>query len=155
MDHDVQVIALMVPRAGGEVLTASEHGYGKKTAVEEFPLRGRGGQGVIAMQCTERNGPLAGAVQVFEGDDVMLISNRGTLVRTRSSEISSLGRNTQGVMLIRLADDEVLVGIARIEEPDEEVFATQEESAGAQTDPPEATTDDAHNATADDAGSDA
>ena len=155
MDHDAQVIALMVPRAGGEVLTASEHGYGKKTAVEEFPLRGRGGQGVIAMQCTERNGPLAGAVQVFEGDDVMLISNRGTLVRTRSSEISSLGRNTQGVMLIRLADDEVLVGIARIEEPDEEVFATQEESAGAQTDPPEATTDDAHNATADDAGSDA
>lgn len=155
MDHDVQVIALMVPRAGGEVLTASEHGYGKKTAVEEFPLRGRGGQGVIAMQCTERNGPLAGAVQVFEGDDVMLISNRGTLVRTRSSEISSLGRNTQGVMLIRLADDEVLVGIARIEEPDEEVFATQEESAGAQTDPPEATTDDAHNAAADDAGSDA
>jgi len=120
MDDAVRVIALMVPQEGGQVLTASEHGYGKKTSVDEFPLRGRGGQGVIAMQCTERNGQLAGAVQVFDGDDVMLISNRGTLVRTRSGEISSLGRNTQGVMLIRLADDEALVGIARIEEPEED-----------------------------------
>ena len=120
MDEAVRVIALMVPQEGGQVLTASEHGYGKKTSVDEFPLRGRGGQGVIAMQCTERNGQLAGAVQVFDGDDVMLISNRGTLVRTRSGEISSLGRNTQGVMLIRLADDEALVGIARIEEPEED-----------------------------------
>ncbi|MBP0048482.1 DNA gyrase subunit A [Marinobacterium sp. AK62] len=119
MDDDVRVISLMVPQAGGEVLTASENGYGKKTPVDEFPLRGRGGQGVIAMQCTERNGQLAGAVQVFDGDDVMLISNRGTLVRTRSGEISSLGRNTQGVMLIRLAEEEALVGIARIEEPEE------------------------------------
>ncbi|GAA0702807.1 DNA topoisomerase (ATP-hydrolyzing) subunit A [Marinobacterium maritimum] len=119
MDEDARVISLIVPQEGGEVLTASEHGYGKKTRVDEFPLRGRGGQGVIAMQCTDRNGQLAGAVQVFEGDDVMLISDRGTLVRTRSGEISSLGRNTQGVMLIRLADEEALVGIARIEEPEE------------------------------------
>ena len=136
MDDEVRVISLMVPQEGGEVLTASEHGYGKKTRIEEFPLRGRGGQGVIAMQCTERNGQLAGAVQIFDGDDVMLISNRGTLVRTRSSEISSLGRNTQGVMLIRLADEEALVGIARIEEPDEDeadeggvVVATAEPTA--------------------------
>ncbi len=120
MDEDARVISLIVPQEGGEVLTASEHGYGKKTRVDEFPLRGRGGQGVIAMQCTDRNGQLAGAVQVFEGDDVMLISDRGTLVRTRSGEISSLGRNTQGVMLIRLAEEEALVGIARIEEPEEE-----------------------------------
>ncbi len=120
MDDDARVIALIVPQEGGEVLTASENGYGKKTCVTEFPLRGRGGQGVIAMQCTERNGQLAGAVQVLDGDDVMLISNRGTLVRTRCAEISSLGRNTQGVMLIRLADEEALVGIARIEEPEEE-----------------------------------
>jgi DNA gyrase subunit A len=72
------------------------------------------------MQCTERNGDLAGAVQVFEGDDVMLISDRGTLVRTRTSEISVLGRNTQGVMLIRLSEGEKLSGLARIEEPDED-----------------------------------
>ncbi|MBA4502502.1 DNA gyrase subunit A [Marinobacterium marinum] len=120
MDAEVNVIALIVPQEGGEVLTASEHGYGKKTRVDEFPLRGRGGQGVIAMQCTDRNGQLAGAVQVFEGDDVMLISDRGTLVRTRSGEISSLGRNTQGVMLIRLVEEEALVGIARIEEPEDD-----------------------------------
>lgn len=129
MDENARVIALIVPQNGGEVLTASEHGYGKKTCVEEFPLRGRGGQGVIAMQCTERNGQLAGAVQVFDGDDVMLISDRGTLVRTRCGEISSLGRNTQGVMLIRLAEDEALVGIARIEEPEEEETDTEEAEA--------------------------
>lgn len=144
MEEDARVISLIVPQEGGEVLTASEHGYGKKTRVDEFPLRGRGGQGVIAMQCTDRNGQLAGAVQVFDGDDVMLISNRGTLVRTRSSEISSLGRNTQGVMLIRLAEEEALVGIARIEEPEEdesedaevegaEVEATEIESAAAES----------------------
>ncbi|WP_036234370.1 DNA gyrase subunit A [Marinobacterium litorale] len=120
MDDDTSVIALIIPREGGRVLTASVHGYGKQTAVDDFPLRGRGGQGVIAMQCTERNGDLAGAVQVLEGDDVMLISDRGTLVRTRGDEISVLGRNTQGVMLIRLAEGEKLSGLARIEEPDEE-----------------------------------
>jgi DNA gyrase subunit A len=70
------------------------------------------------MQCTDRNGNLAGAVQVFEGDDVMLISDQGTMVRTRTSEISVLGRNTQGVMLIRVAGDENLVSLARIEEPE-------------------------------------
>lgn len=155
MEEDARVISLIVPQEGGEVLTASEHGYGKKTRVDEFPLRGRGGQGVIAMQCTDRNGQLAGAVQVFDGDDVMLISNRGTLVRTRSSEISSLGRNTQGVMLIRLAEEEALVGIARIEEPEEdesegaevegaEVEATEIESAEAEsTDAGAATESDA------------
>ena len=150
MEENARVISLIVPQEGGEVLTASEHGYGKKTRVDEFPLRGRGGQGVIAMQCTDRNGQLAGAVQVFDGDDVMLISNRGTLVRTRSSEISSLGRNTQGVMLIRLAEEEALVGIARIEEPEEdesegaEVEGTEVESAEAEsTDAGAATESDA------------
>lgn len=120
MPESASVISLMIPQVGGKVLTASEKGFGKQTAVEDFPLRGRGGQGVIAMQCTDRNGSLAGAVQVFSGDGVMLISNRGTLVRTRTEEISVLGRNTQGVMLIRLSEDEKLVGLARIEEPEDE-----------------------------------
>ncbi len=146
MEEDARVISLIVPQEGGEVLTASEHGYGKKTRVDEFPLRGRGGQGVIAMQCTDRNGQLAGAVQVFDGDDVMLISNRGTLVRTRSSEISSLGRNTQGVMLIRLAEEEALVGIARIEEPEED------ESEGAEVEGAEVESTEAGAATESDAG---
>ncbi|MGB0662279.1 MAG: DNA gyrase subunit A [Pontibacterium sp.] len=118
MPDDVKVISLIIPQEGGAVLSASENGYGKKTAIDEFPVKGRGGQGVIAQQCSERNGGLAGAVQVFSGDDVMLISDQGTLVRTPADEISSLGRNTQGVTLIRVADDEHLVGIARIEEPE-------------------------------------
>lgn len=116
---DGQVISLIIPQEGGRVLTTSINGFGKQTAIEDFPTYGRGGQGVIAMQCTERNGELIGAVQMFEGDDVMLISDQGTLVRTRSDEISVLGRNTQGVRVIRVAEDENLVGVARIEEPEE------------------------------------
>ena len=123
---DAQVIALIIPQEGGRILTTSVNGYGKQTLVEDFPTYGRGGQGVIAMQCTERNGDLAGAVQMFEGDDVMLISDQGTLVRTRSDEISVLGRNTQGVRVIRIAEDESLVGLARIEEPDNDELDEQE-----------------------------
>ena len=136
LDGTANVIALIIPQEGGMVLTASENGYGKKTAASEFPLRGRGGMGVIAMQCTERNGDLAGAVQVLDGDDVMLISDMGTMVRTRTSEISELGRNTQGVRLIRVAEGEKLIGIARIEEPeeDESEAAEGESQEGASTD---------------------
>ena len=119
MADENRVIALIIPQENGVILTASVNGYGKRTAIDEFPVKGRGGQGVIAQQWSERNGDLAGAVQVFEGDDVMLISDQGTLVRTRTEEISELGRNTQGVTLIRVAEDESLVGLARIEEPEE------------------------------------
>ena len=140
LDGTANVIALIIPQEDGMVLTASENGYGKKTAASEFPLRGRGGMGVIAMQCTERNGELAGAVQVLDGDDVMLISDMGTMVRTRTSEISELGRNTQGVRLIRVAEGEKLIGIARIEEPEEdESEAIEGEAAdGAASDAPQA-----------------
>lgn len=132
MDEGVKVISLIIPQEGGQILTASENGYGKKTAIDDFPVKGRGGQGVIAQQCSDRNGALAGAVQVFAGDDVMLISDQGTLVRTRGDEISELGRNTQGVTLIRVGDEERLVSIARIEEPDEEENLV-EDGAGEQT----------------------
>lgn len=129
--EDAHVIALIIPQESGRILTTSIKGFGKQTLVEDFPTYGRGGQGVIAMQCTERNGELAGAVQMFEGDDVMLISDKGTLVRTRSEEISVLGRNTQGVRVIRIADDESLVGLARIEEPDsDEIEGEELEAAG-------------------------
>ncbi len=120
MDDGIKVISLIIPKENGKILTASENGFGKKTAVEDFPVKGRGGQGVIAQQCSDRNGALAGAVQVFSGDDVMLISDQGTLVRTGCDDISELGRNTQGVTLIRVNNDERLVSVARIEEPDEE-----------------------------------
>ncbi|WP_394169490.1 DNA gyrase subunit A [Saccharospirillum alexandrii] len=114
------VISLIIPQAGGTIITASERGYGKRTDISEFPTKGRGTQGVIAMVTSERNGALVGAKQVFDGDEVMLISDQGTLVRTSVEGISVLSRNTQGVTLIRLADDEHLVSIERIEEPAED-----------------------------------
>ncbi|MDC8805548.1 DNA gyrase subunit A [Halomonas pacifica] len=106
---------------GGQIyiLTASENGYGKRTRLEEFPLRGRGGQGVIAMQTSERNGSLVAAMQVYSADEMMLITDRGTLVRTRVEEVSTTSRNTQGVMLIRLGEGEQLVKTVRVDEPEE------------------------------------
>jgi len=109
-----RVIALIIPQQDGYVLTATERGYGKRTAIADFPVKGRGTQGVIAQQTTDRNGPLVGAVQVFAADDVMLISDQGTLVRTGIDEISVMGRNTQGVRLISLRGDEKLTGVERI-----------------------------------------
>lgn len=111
-----RVISLIIPVQGGYILTASEHGYGKRTLVSDFPVKGRGAQGVIAMQTSDRNGQLVGASQVFAGDEVMLISNMGTLVRTAADEISELGRNTQGVRLINLKGEEQLNSVERIEE---------------------------------------
>lgn len=113
---DQRVISLIIPVHGGYILTASEHGYGKRTPVSDFPVKGRGAQGVIAMQTSDRNGQLVGASQVFAGDEVMLISNMGTLVRTAADEISELGRNTQGVRLINLKGEEQLNSVERIEE---------------------------------------
>ena len=112
-----QIISMLIPEAGAQILTASERGYGKRTAMDEYPRRGRGGQGVIAMVINERNGKLVGAVQVQDGEEIMLISDQGTLVRTRVDEVSSLSRNTQGVTLIKLAKDETLVGLERVQEP--------------------------------------
>jgi DNA gyrase subunit A len=119
MDEGQRAIAMIIPQEGGCVLTVSENGYGKRTLVEDFPAKGRGNRGVIAMAMSERNGPLVGAVQVFEGDDLMLISDQGTLVRTRTDEVSILSRNTQGVRVIRLKEDEHLVGVQRVDEEDE------------------------------------
>ncbi|RJX77761.1 DNA gyrase subunit A [Pseudomonas sp. LS-2] len=114
-----KLISMLIPEEGSEILTASERGYGKRTAITEFPEYKRGGQGVIAMVSNERNGRLVGAVQVQDGEEIMLISDQGTLVRTRVDEVSSLGRNTQGVTLIKLAKDEKLVGLERVQEPSE------------------------------------
>ena len=109
-----QVIALIVV-GEGTVLTATENGYGKRTPVADYPRRGRGGQGVISIQTTERNGRVVGAVQVEDDYDIMLITDGGTLVRTPVEGISVVGRNTQGVTLIRLQGSEKLTGIEKIE----------------------------------------
>ena len=97
----------------------TENGYGKRTENAEFPAKGRGGKGVIAMSTSERNGSLVGAVQVWDTDEMMLISNQGTAVRTRVEEVSLLGRNTQGVRVIRTRDGEALVSVSRIVEDDD------------------------------------
>ena len=109
-----EVIALNIV-GEGMVLSATENGFGKRTAIEDFPVQGRGGQGVIAIQTTERNGRTVGALQVMDDDEVMLISSGGTLVRTPVDDISIIGRNTQGVTLIRVEEGQRLVGLARIE----------------------------------------
>ncbi|HZX69248.1 MAG TPA: DNA gyrase subunit A [Rhodanobacter sp.] len=114
LTKDAHVVSLIVA-AEGDILTATERGYGKRTELAEFTRKGRGTQGVIGIQCSERNGALVGAVQVTEAHELMLISNQGTLVRTRVAEVSQLGRNTQGVTLIKLPADEVLVSVMRLQ----------------------------------------
>ena len=111
-----KVLSMIIPADNGYALTVSASGYGKRTKLTEFPTKGRGGKGMIAMQASKRNGPLVGVVQLFDRDEIMLISDQGTMVRTRCDEISVLGRNTQGVRVIRLRDQEIMVGLARVEE---------------------------------------
>ena len=113
-----RLISLIVPQADSTILTVSEKGYGKRTDTAEFPCKGRGTKGVIAMATNAKNGPLVGAVQVSASDEIMLISDQGTAVRTRVEEISTLGRNTQGVRVIKTRDDEKLVRLSRIVEDD-------------------------------------
>jgi DNA gyrase subunit A len=120
-----QVVSMIVAYEhadGGvcDVLTATERGYGKRTPLSDFPRKGRGTQGVIATQCSERNGALVAALATGGRHDLMLISDKGTLVRTRVAEVSQVGRNTQGVTLIRLPDDEKLVGVVKIEHEDDD-----------------------------------
>ena len=123
---DHRVISMVIPQLDGFLLTVCDNGYGKRTKVDEFPTKGRGGKGMIAIQASERNGPLVGATQLFSGDEIMLISDQGTMVRTRGDEVSVVGRNTQGVRIIRLKENESLVSLARIAEPEEDDFIESE-----------------------------
>ncbi len=133
-----EVRSLIVLDGDGDILTASEHGYGKRTPVEDYPKKGRGTQGVIALQTTERNGRLVGAIQLSEHHEVLLISDGGTLVRTRASEIAQVGRNTQGVTLIRLGEGESLQAIERVDASleDEGDAASDEVQASGEAAPP-------------------
>jgi DNA gyrase subunit A len=128
------VVSMLVTGDGEEdVLLATAHGYGKRTPLSEFPRHKRGGQGVIGIQTSERNGELVAALVVADQDDVMMTSNSGTLVRTSAAEISRVGRNTQGVTLIRLGDQEQLIGVARApadEEGDDDAEANVVIDAG-------------------------
>ncbi len=129
-----RVISLIIPKAEGVLLMASENGYGKRTPVDQFSVIGRGGQGVICMKRSDRNCALVGVTDVGEGFEVILISDQGTLVRTRVDEVSSQGRNTQGVRLINLGEGEALVGLASFEEPELEDILLDEAGDNATSD---------------------
>lgn len=113
-DH---VVSLIVPHGNSSILTVTRQGYGKRTAQDKYPTRSRATYGVISIKVSKRNGEVVGAVQVDECDQIMIITDTGTLVRTRVSEISIVGRNTQGVILIRVAENEQVVGLQRVAEP--------------------------------------
>lgn len=114
--NDEKVIALIVPEKEGAVLTATENGFGKRSDINDYRISGRGGLGVISIQVNERNGKVVGAIFAMDSDEIMLITDQGTMVRMRADEISVIGRNTQGVKLINRSGDEKLSGVARIEE---------------------------------------
>ena len=143
LEEGQKVVSLIVPKNDGAILTATENGFGKRTALEEYPAKSRGTKGVVSIKVSERNGKVVGATQVLDGDELMLITNGGTLVRTRASEVSMVGRNTQGVRLIRTGEDELVVGLQRIDEveEDENAVVVDAENAEAATEAPATPTD--------------
>jgi DNA gyrase subunit A len=122
---DDVVVSMVVVEGEGEILTASENGFGKRTAISAYPKKGRGTQGVIAIQSSERNGKLVGAIQLTEQHEILLISDQGTMVRTRASEVSQVGRNAQGVTLMRVAEDEKLMAIESLDIIEDESDETE------------------------------
>jgi DNA gyrase subunit A len=112
-----------------QILIACANGYGKRTPVSKFTLRRRGGQGVVAIHTTERNGELVAAVSATQSNDLLLISDMGTMVRTRVGEVSVMSRSAQGVTLIRLSNEEQLVGVVSLEAPEEEEIVVVEAEA--------------------------
>ena len=121
-----KVVSLVVPKNDGAILTATQNGYGKRTQLSEYPTKSRNTKGVISIKVSERNGKVVAATQVEETDQIMLITDAGTLVRTRVSEVSIVGRNTQGVRLIRTAEDEHVVSLERVCDVDDEDESTED-----------------------------
>ena len=155
IEDDQRIVSLIIPRGDDSaILTVTENGFGKRTPLADYPAKSRATKGVVSIKVSERNGSVVGALEVVNGEHLMLISNRGTLVRTRVDEVSQVGRNTQGVTLIRTANDEVVVGIARIAEMDEEdATVAALESEGAATESADMSTDVSSDVSSDDATS--
>jgi DNA gyrase subunit A len=128
MQDGQKVVSLIVPQGEGAILTATENGFGKRTPVQDYPAKSRATQGVVSIKVSDRNGKVVGAVQVNDSDEIMLISDKGTLVRTRVSEVSTVGRNTQGVRLIRTIEGEHVVALQRIDEIEEVDLVLDEEA---------------------------
>ncbi|MBA6253199.1 MAG: DNA gyrase subunit A [Colwellia sp.] len=120
LEGDQKVVSLIVPVNDGPILTITENGFGKRTALTEYPAKSRATKGVVSIKVSDRNGPVVGAVQVEDLDEIMLITDNGTLVRTRVNEVSVIGRNTQGVRIIRTVEGEHVVALQRIDEIEEE-----------------------------------
>lgn len=120
LEGNQKVVSLIVPKSEGAILTITQNGYGKRTELAEYPAKSRATKGVVSIKVSERNGPVVGAVQVEDQDEIMLITDNGTLVRTRVNEVSVIGRNTQGVRIIRTAEDEHVVALQRIDEIEDE-----------------------------------
>ncbi|GAB1153353.1 MAG: DNA gyrase subunit A [Shewanella algae] len=116
LEDGQEVVSLIVPKEDGAILTVTENGFGKRTELSEYPTKSRATKGVVSIKVSERNGAVVGAVQVGDNDEIMLISDKGTLVRTPAAGVSIIGRNTQGVTIIRTAGDEAVVGLQRIDE---------------------------------------
>jgi DNA gyrase subunit A len=136
LEKDDEVVAAEVIEPGKTLLTVTENGYGKRTLEGEYRIQGRGGKGIIDIKTTDRNGSVVGVVQVKDTDEIVLITNKGMLIRTRVKEVSVIGRNTQGVRLITLESaDERVSGIARLAE------ASEDEVVGESTDKEEETPD--------------
>jgi DNA gyrase subunit A len=114
LKDEQKVVGLVILSEEGTILTITENGYGKRTKVDEFRKTSRGTQGVTSIKTSERNGNVVGAAQVVDGDEIMMISNNGTLVRTEVEQISIISRNTQGVRLMRMIEGEILVEVERI-----------------------------------------
>lgn len=129
LEDGQHVVSMVVPTDNVDILTVTENGYGKRTDQNEYPAKSRATKGVVSIKVSERNGKVVGAVAVEDGDEIMLISNRGTLVRTRVDEVSRVGRNTQGVTIIRTGTDEQVVGLQRIAEVEEEAVVPEGEDA--------------------------
>jgi DNA gyrase subunit A len=113
------VVGMEILKPEGTLLTVTEHGFGKRTAIEEYRVQARGGKGVITLKVTEKTGPIVGVTQVSEGDDVMLVTDSGKIIRMGVDEIRVIGRNTQGVRLIGLQENERVASLARLAEKEE------------------------------------
>jgi DNA gyrase subunit A len=116
LEGQQKVVSLIVPKNDGAILTITQNGYGKRTDLAEYPAKSRATKGVVSIKISDRNGPVVGAVQVEDLDEIMLITDNGTLVRTRVNEVGVISRNTQGVRIIRTTEDEHVVALQRIDE---------------------------------------
>jgi DNA gyrase subunit A len=133
LPEEARVVSMIVLEGEGDILTASENGFGKRTEASAYPKKGRGTQGVIAIQSSDRNGCLVGAIQLTEMQEILLISDQGTMVRTRASEVSQVGRNAQGVTLMRVAADEKLMAIESLDVIDDDAGSDGESEAASES----------------------